>query len=129
MGYQIIKCAPDEDLYMEWSSIVEAPTAAGTRTEMLDHLTEQRAQQPPVDVLDRANTPESRLHRADTRGTSMLDRSGCDWNSHSLIYMQRGYLPRSRFAEFARRFLADDEAGMAALLDPFDDEPEDTGAA
>jgi hypothetical protein len=29
-------------------------------------------------------------------------------------------LPRSRFAEFAWRFLARDEAGMVALLDPFE---------
>ena len=124
MGYEIIKCAPDEDLYIEWSSIVEAPTAVGTRAEMLEYLPTGAHENCPT---CRCNPGAERLERADRTGTSGLDGWGCDWTSGGLIYQQRGYLPRARFAEFARRFLADDEASMVALLDPFDDEPEDAG--
>ncbi len=116
MGYEIIKCAPDVDLYIEWSSIVESPTAVGTRAEMLEHLAERQGHAS-------SNPPEARLHRADERGTSMLDNSGHGWDSYGVIYEQRGFLRRRTFTEFARAVLADaDEAAIAALLEPFEDE-------
>lgn len=119
MGKEIIKVAPDVDLYMEWYSVVEAPTAVGARAEMLRYL------KPAHDCpACQCNPAAERLDRADRTGTSGLDGWGHDWDSSGLIYEQRGFLPRVRFAEFARRFLAEDEQGMIALLDPFEDDAE-----
>lgn len=116
MGYQLIKCGPDTDLYMEWCSIGEEPVAAGTRAQTLDYLNGI--------AHPAGNPPEFRLERADAHGTSMLAGPGADWNSNGLIYQQRGFLPRARFAAFARRFISDDEPGMIALLEPLDGETE-----
>lgn len=118
MGYEIIRVSPDEDLYLEWSSIVEAPTFVGTRTQLLVHL--HRNYQP-------VETPEQRVDRTDETGSSGRDGWGCKWDATGEIYMQRGFLPRARMAEFARRLLADQNAEPTDLLEPFDDEPAETG--
>ncbi len=50
MGQAIIRAAPDRDLYLVWSSIVDAPVAVGTRAEMVGwarqewRLEEERAE-------------------------------------------------------------------------------------
>lgn len=111
MPSYIIKCAPDEDLYLEWSTVVEAPTAVGTRAEMLDHLTENTSE-------TGIHAPEARLQRADTTGTSAFGRYGCPWGSDGMIYKQRGILPRRNMAEYARRLLADVDAEPDDLLEP-----------
>jgi hypothetical protein len=122
MGYEIIKCARDVDLYIEWSSIVESPTAVGTRAEMLGHLTSRQDH-------TSSNPPEARLRRADERGTSMLDSTGHDWDSYGAIYEQRGFLRRHTFTDFARAVLAEaDESTLLSMLEPFEDETVGAGA-
>lgn len=124
MGKQIIKVSPDRDLYMEWSSIVEAPTFIGTRAETTAYLLE------PKDGLHETTIAhpeavEQRLARADLTGSSGYPPFGCDWDDHGEIFQQRGYLPRSRFGEFCDRYLAagdDGEPDVADLLEPFEDE-------
>jgi hypothetical protein len=114
MGYEIIKVARDVDLYMEWSSIVDAPTFVGTRAETLAYLTRQADP-----TLRDEYQPPARLARADRTGTSAF-AMGSDWNDTGHIYEQRGFLPRARFEAFARAAAADDESAMLALLDPLD---------
>lgn len=109
---------------MEWSSVVEAPTAVGTRAEMLAHLPPSAHDCPSC----RCNTSHERLDRADRTGTSGLDGWGTSWAASGLIYEQRGLLPRARFVEFARAALAGGAAGMAALLDPFEDDQREAAA-
>jgi hypothetical protein len=120
MGSQIIKISRDDDLYMEWSSIVEAPTWFGTRAETLEYLAGNDGNR----EMRPADTHESRLARADETGSSGYRPWGCTWDYYGKIYMQRGVLPRSAFAEFARRWLAaegDTEPDVADLLEPFED--------
>ena len=126
MGRYIIKAAKDRDLYMEYSTIVEAPTMIGTRAEILRELL--RSHDP------RAGTPGVRLDRADETGTSALRDPAStydgpldgEWSDTGLIIEQRGWLPRDRFADFLDAYLVDEDKAYA-LLDPFDDDaPEST---
>lgn len=123
MGMYIIKATRDRDLFVEWSSIVEAPTFIGTRAEILAHL--DRAPEPW-----RGDSPDARVVRAEETGTSMkrdpmapgyvgpLDGA---WDDSGQIVEQRGWLPRARLAEFLDAYLADPEKAYA-LLDPFEDD-------
>jgi hypothetical protein len=111
MGSCIIKASPQEDLYLEWSTVVEAPTAVGTRKQMAEYLR-----------VNGSRDPESRLARADSRGSSAWDIDLGGWRDEYLIYQQQGLLPRDRLAEAARRLLADERASLTDLLLPFDDE-------
>jgi hypothetical protein len=124
VGKIIIKAAPDKDLYVEWSSIVEAPTAIGTRAEMHDYLA--RTQRNVG-----TDTAETRLARADANGSSSLrdPMSTYDgvldgaWEDEGMIVKQRGWLPRAKLAEFAELYARDDES-CYALLEPFEDDPD-----
>jgi len=104
MGRHIIKVAPDLDLYVEWSSIVDSPVCWGTRAEMLEE-----------------GTDAVRLDRADKFGTSSLP--GFDnWETDSLIYEQQGLLPRTKIPEALRRFENDEDADITDLLIPFEED-------
>lgn len=112
MGGVIVKASPDADLYLEWSTIVEAPTFIGTRSETLEYLARSNSVSDP---------PEARLARADETGTSTKDDYAWfgAWTYAGFIVDQRGVLPRSKLGEFALLYAADDEA-CYALLEPFD---------
>lgn len=127
MGKIVMKEAPDVDYYVEWSSVVEAPTFAGTRSEMLDHL---KRDSDPWLREDAPHHPEQRLKRADETGTTSLwvkaalgdDRAEQGaWDASGEIYMQQGVVPRARLFDLTRRLLADHQADVSDLLDPFDD--------
>jgi hypothetical protein len=121
MGKQIIKVSREADLYMEWSSIVDAPTWFGDRAETLEYLAGNDGNH----EMQPADTHESRLARADETGTSGYRPWGCTWDDHGVSYMRRGFLPRSAFGEFARRWLAtggDTEPDVTDLLEPFETE-------
>lgn len=114
----IIKISPERDAYLIWSNMVEAPVFAGTRDELVDHLTTGWREQAKQAVLDR-------LARADAKGSSALYPSQLDpdggWNDKDgFIYKQEGWLPRSRLEQVYDR-LIDGNFDMADLLDPFDD--------
>lgn len=118
MGRPVIKAAPDVDLYMEWSSIAEMPRFVGNREDMLLNLHAEF--DPQVSDL-----PEVRLQRADDTGTSSkLEVSGHPaegaWDDHGLIVGQKGWLPRSKFAEFMRLW-RDNRQAAYKLLEPFED--------
>lgn len=63
----LVKVAPETDLYVGWSEIVEAPVGIWTRAEALGD-----------------GCPESRLRRADETGTSSLP-GFYNWTSHGMI--------------------------------------------
>lgn len=56
MGRYLMKCAPDRDLYVEWSSVVDNAVWVGTRSE----------------ALRLPQTDPERLDRTDQTGTSTL---------------------------------------------------------
>jgi hypothetical protein len=111
----IVKASPDEDYYVMWSEIVDAPTAAGTRAEL-----ETTSYFQPADVA-----PE-RFARADQYGTSAAAPAGgkiyrfYEWSDSGMVYKQQGYLPRARLRELCERLAADQPVGD--LLEPFEDE-------
>lgn len=119
MGKQIIKVAPDADLYLEWSSVVEAPTFVGTRAEVAAYLNEPRR----GEYWSTEEEIERRLRRADQAGSSAPSPFGCIWGRRGLIYQQQGFLPRARIADYARRLLADIDAEPDGLLEPFEAVP------
>ena len=125
----IYKEAPDVDYYVEWSSIVEAPTFTGTREEMLAHL------QLHSDAWlreDAPHHPERRLERADATGTTSLwvENAGMRdkypeegaWDDNDYIYKQRGILTRAKLFELCHRTDEDEDADVTDLMYPFEDE-------
>ncbi len=115
---EIIKVGRDVDFYMEWSTVVDGPTAAGTRAEMLDYL-------PPSDSPHGA--PEARLARADETGSSSRVDPATRWDAAGLeCASPAGWLPRERFEAFARAAASGDEDVMWAQLDPLGNADSDT---
>ena len=103
----IIKAAPDRDLYIGWSNVVEAPTGIWTRAEALAY-----------------GFPPSRLDRADRNGTSSLVPGSGQWDDHGFIAEQRGWLQRDRIADYAQAYARGDMKAAWDLLEPFEDETE-----
>ena len=117
----IVKAAPDQDLYCEWSTIVDAPTFIGTRSEILDYIHAHQDSKPHAPAWER-------LERADEAGTSArygkLPYAG-SWDDAGFVVEQRGWLPRAKLTEFLTAY-RDDNLNIAyALLAPFDTEDAD----
>lgn len=115
MPSYIVKADRDQDFYVNWSTVVDAPTDWGTRAE----LEESRQ---PADV-----TPE-RFARADERGTSAnwinwpAEKMPFGWGDESFIVMEvdlpndrteneDGYysLPRTNLRAFCERLEAEQD--------------------
>lgn len=119
MPSYIVKDKPDEDYYVMWSSIVDAPTFAGTRAEM-----EACHWFGPQDVAD------ERFERADTYGTSAQWGAGepgqkitrvYGWDdSEGFVYQGEGWLPRAKLRELCERLGR--EESVDDLLEPFEDD-------
>lgn len=135
MGEMIMKEAPDVDFYVGWSSVVDAPTFAGTREEVLAKLV---GEADPWLREDAPHHPERRLERVDQTGTSsvwvskMNEESptfaahghvddGC-WEDDGKIYKQEGFCRRANIFVLTRRLMEDRDADLSDLLEPFDDD-------
>lgn len=103
----LVKAAPDRDLYIGWSNVVEAPTGIWTRAE-----------------AEAYGFPPSRLDRADRTGTSSMVPGSGQWDDIGFIAEQRGWLRRDRIADYAQALLADNENAAWDLLEPFEGETE-----
>lgn len=103
----LIKAAPDRDLYVGWSNIVEAPTGVWTRAEAIAY-----------------GFPPSRLNRADKNGSSSRVRGYGQWDDEGFIAEQRGWLRRDRLGDYALAYARDDLNAAFDLLEPFEDETE-----
>lgn len=131
MGYQIYKEAPEVDYYVEWSSIVEAPTFGGTRAEILPYLWEHDDRKPDRIRETDPSHPENRLKRVDETGTSALwgnPRDG-SWGTSGEIYMQRGLVSRANLFVLTRRLGEDENADVSDLIEPFEDDQDNEGQA
>lgn len=124
MGSYIIKAAPDLDVYMEWSTVVEAPTFIGSRTAILTHLHHIASR-----GRREGDSPEDRVRRADDTGTSALPNPklpSCAeplegaWDDAGFIVEQRGWLPRARLATFLALYLVSRHKAYQQL-DPLDE--------
>jgi hypothetical protein len=120
----VLKAAPDEDLYVVWSSSVDNATFVGTRAELLA-----------------GGCAPSRLARADRYGTSSRMRTGdsdasryLGWDSLDLVVHNQPEVPspwgntllRSDLGAFARARRAGDDAAAGRLLVAIKDEFEDS---
>lgn len=124
MGKCILKAAPDRDLYLIWSTVVDNAIWVGDRAELVEHLREDHGD---------SYYNEKRIDRADQFGSSMLDYGFGRWADEHLPVGEGSpddgwyHLRRDRLAAYAEALLADDEASAVALLECFhrigDNEP------
>lgn len=118
----IIKPDQDRDLYVAWSTVVEAPVAWGSRAETLTWLAERWQRDFPDQAHNRITDPEQRLRRVDATGTSAaggFSHFGA-WDA-GLVYEQRGVLPRRHLARACELIGAGRESEVWDLLEPFED--------
>ena len=105
MPHFIVKVAKDEDLYMDWSTIADAPAGWGSREDMIGFGIEP-----------------DRLDRADENGASTIGEvSGWFWwGDDQFIYDQQGMLHRSAVPELLARISEEPGADVSDLLTPFE---------
>jgi hypothetical protein len=115
MGQAIVKAARDRDLYMVWSSVVDAPVAVGSRNQMVEY-----ARQEWRDTPEQA---EAALQRADTNGSSDRAMRFGWWDDETLPVMEGSppdgwyHVRRDRLVDYAEALLHDDDAAAVALLE------------
>lgn len=126
MGQAIVKAAKDRDLYLIWSSVVDAPVWVGDRAELLEHLWDEYRREHPNSTPNPGYGPEDRIARADRTGTSMIDPPVYGWDDDAIIVMEGSpddgwyHIRRDRLADYAEALLRDDDAAATALLECFE---------
>ena len=110
----IIKPDANDNFYVEWSTVVDAPTAWGAREDMERELQED---------IGQSRTSE-RLARCDEFGTSALYGSPREFGfeDDTFIYQQQGILRRHNLKAVCERLDEDQHAEMSDLLEPFEDD-------
>lgn len=82
MPKYIVKPDRNEDFYVNWSEIVDSPTAWGTKSEVEKILGYE------------PGSADDRFQRADETGTSSYDRRFGGWSDSGFIFEQIGWLSR-----------------------------------
>lgn len=122
MPSYIIKLNKEEDLYVYWSEIVDAPHYWGTRAELSEYMIR----------IGHADDLENRFDRAEENGTSAFAYAeNYGWDDKGvLIYDQKGFLYRNELKEFLGSL--DEEMSQkgrhvfdVSLLHPFEDDHEE----
>jgi hypothetical protein len=133
MGEFVVKAAPDVDLYLIWSTVVDSVCVVGTRAEILAHLWADYRMEHPECTPNPGTGPDARMARADRLGSSAHEPAGMyGWNDEAFHVGEAAprtggwwELPRASLVAYARALLADDEAAAHALLQPMDVEDDD----
>lgn len=126
MGQAVVKTTRDRDMYIVWSSIVDAPVYVGDRAAMVQYVQQEWR-------LD-ADRAEAALVRADTEGTSDRAIKFGHWDDDYLPVMEGSprdgwyHIARDRLSAYADALLAGDEPAATALLECYrrHDEDDDT---
>jgi hypothetical protein len=120
----IVKLDPNEDFYVLWSSVVDAPTSFGTRAQITEHLLYYDFSQGQIDDGYAQRQIDARFERADERGTSSMVRGDGDWSDEFFMYMQEGLLRRDHLKTLYERMeaLDTDYPDVSDLLIPFEDD-------
>lgn len=111
MPSYIVKVNKEDDLYVYWSDIVEAPHCWGTKAEVTNYIKR---------IWD--DTSFGRFERADRFGSSAYayaDTYG--WNAPGFIYKQIGWLTRDKLGEFLASYDKEENEFDLSLLEPFED--------
>lgn len=129
MGRFITKTAKDQDLYIEWSTIVDAPTAVFESTEDLrKYLIREYG------AMDTVRVDRTIAHTQET-GSSVMGWAVGTWDDDMLPVREgapphpqghQWYLPRECQTAYAKATLAGDDIGADGylLLVPLDDDEE-----
>ena len=112
----ILKCDPDIDMYLEWSTVVDAPTAVGTRAQFETLLSTPRHGW----FFDKEEEIKKRLDRTDIAGTSTLNDG--DWKDKGFIYKGQAWIPRKNLLAYAYMLLKDENAEPVGLLEPLEED-------
>lgn len=115
MAQAIVRAAPDSELYLVWSSVVDAPVFVGVRDSIVKYATR--------DWRLTAAEAEAAVARADADGSSdRVIRFGW-WDDDHLPVMEGSpsdgwyHIRRDRLVEYAQALLHDDEQAAVALLE------------
>lgn len=112
----IMKEAPGVDWYVEWTTVSEGVTWAGTRAEALAML-QRRGSQHVADF-----TPEERLAYCDEHGTTARwEFAEGGWDDKGFVFNQQGWLSRANVFELGRRLDDDDISDLLEPLEGRDD--------
>jgi hypothetical protein len=121
----LVKASPDEDWYCMWSTIVDAPTSWGTRTDLV------RA------AYDAREVASERFDRADKNGTSARIPGTADadqwygWTDGPFILMEAGpdyreggcwLLPRENLRAFCEALEADQDTTPLCVWEQHEDD-------
>jgi hypothetical protein len=115
VGQAIVRTSRDRDLYIVWSSIVDAPVAVGDRAEMVTYAEQDWK-------LDAAGA-EAAVARADANGSSDCAIRFGWWDDEHLPVMEGSpsdgwyRIRRDRLVEYAEAMLRDDELAAVGLLE------------
>lgn len=106
----IVKPEKDKDFYVEWSTVVDAPTFYGTRADIIEHSKES----------DWRHIAEERLERADATGTSARWYKASWEDDEIYILEQTGTFPRSKMFEVVTVYdlYGVEEVLKRGLIDP-----------
>lgn len=123
MPHFVMKVDREQDLYVEWSTVVDDILYIGTRAWMLEHLTNEI---PAGYTPQQGNSPEDRLARADEVGTTAKWYEPPPYNGAyddtGMIVQQLGFLARGDLGKYVAAHLAGDVVAAHALLAPFEDD-------
>lgn len=102
----LVKAAPGEGLYVQWSTACDMPGGVFSRETALEY-----------------GFPPSKVDHADEHGSSSRRGDG-HWDDKGWVAEQRGWLKRDRIGEYAVKYLNGDEQAAFDLLEPFEGESE-----
>lgn len=118
MSEFVMKAAPDRDLYVEWSTVIDNWIGMGTRQEMLEHLKDKCRNK--SGKLPHDYRPEVILDRCDRTGTSYMYHSwGSLLGSWNVKYLKVGaehLLLRSDLGRYVDCILTGDTICRNTLL-------------
>ncbi len=115
MGQAIVRASKDRDLYLVWSSVVDAPVAVGDRSYMLKYA--EREWRLSADAAQAAVT------RADDNGSSARAIRFGFWDDETLPVMEGSpgdgwyHIRRDRLVQYGEALLRNDEQAAMALLE------------
>lgn len=111
MPHFIVKADPNEDWYVEWTTITDGPYAIGTRADFLEERPDW----------------EDRLDRADKYGTSALVGGAEPWfgweDKEFMVAEPLGEqrdLPRKHLKEYSEFIIDDNISAAFALTTPLE---------
>jgi hypothetical protein len=125
VGRFVMKASKDDDLYVEWSTVVDDAIFVGSREEMLTHLQHEDAGQHPGFTPLPGNRAEDRLDLCDETGTSYQHKwsSGGgpegSWDDSTIQIGQEGTILRDKLGEYALALKRNDMVARDALITQF----------